>query len=77
MKFFKVLILVAILLITGCFASYAKSDIKLFVDGKQVVTDVAPAVVNNRTLVPVRAIAESFGSKVGWIAESKTVTIED
>ena len=42
-----------------------------------VALDSPATIVDSRTLVPVRAIAESFGSKVGWIAESKTVTIED
>ena len=44
---------------------------------EKVSLDSPATIVDSRTLVPVRAIAESFGSKVGWIAESKTVTIED
>lgn len=75
MKFFKVLILVAILLVTGCFVSYAKNDIKLFVDGNQVVDDVAPAVVNNRILVPVRSVFEELGAEVTWIGSRKQVII--
>ena len=35
----------------------------------------APFVSNGRTLVPVRVIAESFGSKVGWDDATRTVTI--
>ena len=44
---------------------------------EKVSLDSPATIVDSRTLVPVRAIAESFGSTVGWIAESKTVTIED
>ena len=50
--------------------SFARND-------ETVALDSPATIVDSRTLVPVRAIAESFGSKVGWIAESKTVTIED
>ena len=50
--------------------SFAKNDEKIALDSPATIVD-------SRTLVPVRAIAESFGSTVGWIAESKTVTIED
>ncbi len=35
----------------------------------------APFISNGRTLVPVRVIAESFGSKVGWDDPTDTVTI--
>ena len=44
---------------------------------EKVSLDSPATIVDSRTLVPVRAIAESFGSTVGWIAESKTVAIED
>lgn len=37
--------------------------------------DAAPYIKNGRTLVPVRAISESFGADVLWDAETKTVNI--
>ena len=46
-------------------------------NSEKISLDSPATIVDSRTLVPVRAIAESFGSQVGWIAESKTVTIED
>ena len=43
---------------------------------KNVVTlDVAPQVVNDRTLVPVRAIAESLDTLVEWVEETHTVIL--
>lgn len=36
----------------------------------------APQIIDNRTLVPVRFIAESFGLDVSWEADTKTVLIE-
>ena len=42
-----------------------------------VALDSPATIVDARTLVPVRAIAESFGSEVGWDGATKTVTITD
>ncbi len=35
----------------------------------------APIVLNDRTLVPIRAIIEAFGGSVGWEGETQTVTL--
>lgn len=45
------------------------------VNGKDIVLDVPGTLVNGRTMVPARFIAESFGADVGWIPETRTVTI--
>ncbi len=44
-------------------------------NGQEITLDVPPKVVNDRTLVPVRAIAESFEAAVGWDGATSTVTI--
>ncbi|MDO4744619.1 MAG: stalk domain-containing protein, partial [Clostridia bacterium] len=44
---------------------------------ESVALDSPATIVDSRTLVPVRAIAESFGSEVGWDGATKTVTITD
>lgn len=46
------------------------------INGEIVELDVAATVIDGRTLVPVRFIAENFGAKVDWIEETKTVVIE-
>ena len=48
---------------------------KLTVNGTEKALDVPGQIVENRTLVPVRAISEAFGCEVGWDAETRTVTI--
>ncbi len=45
------------------------------VNGESVTLDTAPFITDGRTLVPARAIAESFGSDVNWYGDSKTVLI--
>lgn len=38
--------------------------------------DVEPQAINNRTLLPLRFVAEKFGFSVGWDGDTKTVIIE-
>ena len=47
------------------------------VNGKNITLDVPASAIDNRTLVPVRAISEAFGCKVAWDATTKTVVIDD
>jgi len=47
----------------------------LFKNGVPKTLDVAPTLVDGRTLVPVRAIAESFDCTVEWIGDTRTVKI--
>lgn len=52
---------------------------KKTVDGEtQIISlDSAPVIVDGRTLVPARFIAESMGKKVGWDKINRTVIIID
>ena len=40
-----------------------------------LIMDTAPVIRNNRTLLPIRALAETLGADVEWEAETKTVTL--
>ncbi len=44
--------------------------------GKTVINDVAPVIVNGRTMLPIRFIAESLGATVDWNDTEKKVTIK-
>ena len=44
-------------------------------NGEEITLDVAPAILSNRTLVPIRAVAEAFGADVEWDGETRTVLI--
>ncbi|NHN28676.1 N-acetylmuramoyl-L-alanine amidase [Paenibacillus agricola] len=49
----------------------------LFLDGKQLTAEVAPQINNDgNTIVPVRIIAQSLGSKVQWDEPSRKVTLD-
>lgn len=49
---------------------------KMFVDETEVELDVPARIVNSSTVVPLRAVAESMNSTVGWDQTTKTVTVE-
>lgn len=48
----------------------------IFKNGEKVYTmDVPAKIVGGRTLVPARAVSESFGASVNWVDETKSVVI--
>lgn len=47
----------------------------LFVGNEAVELDVAAQIVNDRTLIPLRAVSEAFGCKVDWDGAEKKVMI--
>jgi hypothetical protein len=53
----------------------AAEPINLQINGKNLPTEVAPVIRDNRTLVPVRVISESLGADVNWDSTNKKVTI--
>lgn len=61
---------------------YGKDEIKLTIDsteaylnGNKTVLDTAPMIINDRTMLPIRLIAESFRFEVKWEEEEERVTI--
>ena len=48
----------------------------IYVNGTDtIVLDVAPKIINSRTLVPLRAVSEVFDANVQWDNDTRTVTI--
>lgn len=47
----------------------------VFVSGVRKYLDVAPRIINGRTMVPLRFLSETFGADVYWNASSSTVVI--
>lgn len=46
-----------------------------FVKNTFTPIDVVPAVVNDRTMVPLRFISEAFGAQVDWDGDTQTATV--
>ena len=53
-------------------AAKEEPSISVMLDGKYIEFDVQPTMINDRTMVPLRAIFEALGASVGWIEESET-----
>lgn len=45
------------------------------VNGELVVLDTAPTIINDRTMLPVRAVAENLGFEVEWQDETREIVI--
>lgn len=50
------------------------SVLRVYVDGKELLTDQPPITQNGRVLVPFRAIFEKLNAQVQWHSKSKKVT---
>ncbi len=63
-----------------CFGTAVSAEeytkVTLKVEGKEVETDQPAVIVDSRTMVPVRVVAEALGCKVDWDADTKTVSFE-
>lgn len=55
-------------------ANYS-GQIQILVNGRLIYPDVPPQLVDGRTLVPVRFVAEALGASVNWDGASQTVII--
>ncbi len=62
--------------------NYNNDEIKLVIDsltaelnGTANTLDVAPTIINDRTMLPIRFIAEALGAKVEWFGETQTVKV--
>ncbi len=64
-------------------ADFGTSTVSFSLDGREIASsegtvytmDVPPTVINGRTLVPVRAVAEAAGLTVDWDNDERTVVI--
>ena len=54
--------------------SAANDDIKVTINNKALTFDVPPQIINERTMVPVRAIFEPLGATVKWDPTNETIT---
>lgn len=56
--------------------AYAKSGLKVYVNGSVVKFDSEPLVYNNINLVPLREIAEGMGAKVNWNRDAASIGVQ-
>ena len=54
----------------------ADDDISVYVDNAYVEADQSPVIIQDRTMVPIRAVFEKAGAEVSWDDPTKTATIK-
>ncbi len=55
---------------------FAENDINVKLDGETISFDVPPQIINERTMVPLRAVFEALGATVDWNQDTRTVISE-
>lgn len=78
MKKFLLGLIIGLLLATSTnIAGAADELVKVYINGRQLITDTEPVIVNNRVFVPLRALCESLNMSVQWDEAGKTVRISN
>lgn len=73
-KLISALLSLIIVATTAVMPAMAKDNIKVTLNGQEIKFDVQPQLINERTMVPVRAIFEALGASVDWDQATQTVT---
>lgn len=60
-------------LVVACATPVMADDIQVTLNGETLAFDVKPQIINDRTMVPLRAIFEALGATVDWNQDTKTI----
>lgn len=58
-----------------CLLTAAAQEKTIKVNGEEIEPDVPAQIIEGRTMVPLRFVAEVLGAEVGWDGKTYTVTI--
>lgn len=73
MKKFVSTVVLLVLVFSMSSVTFATKRITVMVGGGKINTDVAPIIVDGRTMLPVRAVFEAIGAEVEYINEERKV----
>ncbi|MGN0106880.1 MAG: carbohydrate-binding domain-containing protein [Hominilimicola sp.] len=74
-KIISAVTLISLIAALGSGCVMAKNDgIKVTYDGNTIDFDVQPEIIDDRVMVPMRTIFETFGAKVKWDSDAQTIT---
>lgn len=69
-------IIALLIVMTMCFSAIcvfaANGEIGVYLEGNKISFDVPPQTLNDRTMVPIRAIFEAMGATVTWEESTQT-----
>ncbi|WP_314001395.1 copper amine oxidase N-terminal domain-containing protein [uncultured Paenibacillus sp.] len=66
----------SLLVLSSVNMALADKPIKLFINGKEIRSDVAPYDDKGRVMVPIRSVAEALDADVKWDGKTNSVIIE-
>ena len=59
--------------VVTCFAEATNTEIKVILNGEEVVFDQGPILVNEKPMIPLRAVFEKMGASISWDNDTETV----
>ncbi len=63
-------------IIASSASAFAGQALRLVVNGEDITAQAAPIIIDGRTLVPARALAEKLGATVTWDGVNGTVVVK-
>ena len=69
------IVALVLVLVMGVGTALALEPIKIIVNGREVVGDTPAQIINGRTMVPIRMVAEALGADVRWDEGNRQVLI--
>ena len=69
------IVTLVLVLVMGAGTALALEPIKIMVNGQEVVGDTPAQIINNRTMVPIRLVAEALDADVRWDEVNRQVVI--
>jgi hypothetical protein len=69
------IVTLVLVLVMGAGTALALDPIKIIVNGQEVVGDIPAQIINGRTMVPIRLVAEALDADVRWDEVNRQVVI--
>lgn len=76
MKRFIAGLVIGLLIASSAMAFADGQAIRLIVNGEDITAQAAPIIIDGRTLVPARALAEKLGATVTWDEVNRSVIVK-
>ncbi len=70
MKRLYFLLCVIVMCIMSYFNVFAQEEISVYLNDKELYFDVAPRIIDGRTMVPMRSVFENLGAEVLWYEDT-------
>lgn len=59
--------------VATCFAETADTEIRVKLNGEEVAFDQGPILVDEKPMIPLRAVFEKMGASISWDNDTETV----